>query len=131
MDLATPPKRLLVVEDDSDIREALVQILLDAGYEVVGTTNGLEALESLRSSPDFGLIILDLMMPVMDGWQFRAQQQSEPRFADIPVVVVSAGVHLQQHAASIGAASYLKKPIHLDVLLDTIARFYRAPGRAH
>jgi len=130
MNLATVPKRVLVVEDDTDIREVLIQILLDAGYEVTGAANGSEALQSLRDSPEFGLIILDLMMPVMDGWQFSTQRSLEPALTNIPVVVLSASVHLDQHAAAIGAASYLKKPIQLETLLNTVARCYRSPSRA-
>lgn len=113
---------ILVVEDDYDIREALIQILDAEGYRVAGASNGKEALQFLRTNNRPKLILLDLMMPVMDGWQFRAEQQRDPALSEIPVVVISADASVQQKAASIDAAGYLKKPIDLEVLLDTIRR---------
>ncbi|HVY61895.1 MAG TPA: response regulator, partial [Planctomycetota bacterium] len=113
-------KRVLVVEDDVDIQEALAQILENEGYKVTSADNGLNAMSYLRTSERPCLILLDLMMPIMDGWQFRAEQRKDPKLAGIPIVVLSAHGSVPQHAAALEAAMYLKKPIDLDLLLDTV-----------
>jgi len=79
--------KVLVVEDTADTREALVMLLRGEGFEADGVENGLEALRQLRAGYDACLILLDLWMPVMDGWQFRFEQRRDPTLADIPVVV--------------------------------------------
>ena len=111
---------ILIVEDDFDIREALTQILEEEGYEVRGAANGKEALEIAASPPTPKLILLDLMMPVMNGWQFRAEQLNDPRLAPVPVLVISADPHLQLKAEKLGVAGLLKKPISLDDLLVAV-----------
>ena len=115
-------KSILIVEDDADIRDALTQILEFEGYRVMGVSNGLEALEYLRGTKSPGLILLDLMMPVMDGWQFRSEQQKDEHLSGIPVIVVSADGRVYQKSAAIGAAGYLKKPVELELLLETVQR---------
>src|SRR5437867_3531413 len=99
--------RVLLVEDDGDLREALSDALIDAGYVVTHAGNGRTALALLQQGPDFSLIILDLMLPEMDGWQFRHEMSKDARFKDVPVIVVSA------HGADApcGAHAYLKKPV--------------------
>jgi CheY-like chemotaxis protein len=117
-------RNVLIIEDDVDIREALVGILRDEGYEAEGAGNGLEGLDHLRTvGAKPALILLDLMMPVMNGWQFRTEQQQDAALATIPVVVISADSNVKQKAASIDAAAYLKKPIELDALLDVVAKY--------
>jgi CheY-like chemotaxis protein len=114
---------ILIVEDDDDIREALSQILELEGYTVRGAANGREALDiSSREPPS--LILLDLMMPIMDGWQFRSEQLKDPNLAKVPVVVISADAGVHEKVASFGAASVLPKPISLDRLLRAIETFY-------
>jgi CheY-like chemotaxis protein len=115
-------RRILIVEDDLDVRDALTQVLEFEGYAVVGATNGQEAIDRLREGNLPSLILLDLMMPVMDGPQFRAAQMSDPSIADIPVIVISADGKVEQKAASLGVAAYMKKPLDVDSLLDLIAR---------
>ena len=89
--------QILVVEDDEDAREAMVALLQMKGYRAVPAGNGREALDYLDQAPPPDLIILDLWMPVMDGWQFRSEQMKNPRLADIPVIVVSAlGDHAER-----------------------------------
>jgi CheY-like chemotaxis protein len=110
----------LIVEDDFDIRDTLSQILEEEGYEVVGTANGREAMEWLTQHPAPRLILLDLMMPVMNGWQFRAEQSQRPELACIPVIIISADASVQEKAAKLDTAGFLRKPIQLDQLLDTI-----------
>jgi signal transduction histidine kinase len=109
-----------VVEDDPDIRVSLHSILTDEGFEVVGCTNGREALERLGGRPLPELIILDLMMPVMDGWQFRIQQKNDPALAQIPVIAISADA--SSKAAAIDAAAYLNKPFDHAKLMSAVDR---------
>jgi CheY-like chemotaxis protein len=123
-----PSTYILIVEDDFDIREALEQILAEEGYEVRGASNGSEALEIATSGPAPRLILLDLMMPVMNGWQFRSEQLKEPRLAAVPVLVISADPDLQQKAAKLGVAGLLKKPISLDDLLSAVKVHCPAPA---
>jgi CheY-like chemotaxis protein len=115
-------KKILIVEDDWDIRDVLTQVLEYEGYEVDTAGNGREAIEYLETHPRPGLILLDLMMPVMDGWQFRAEQQQRSDWSTIPVVILSADGNAYQKAATIRAAGYLKKPVELETLLDTVSR---------
>jgi CheY-like chemotaxis protein len=114
---------VLIVEDDLDIRDALSQILEEEGYLVATAANGLEALSLLRSGPRPRIILLDLMMPVMNGWQFRAEQRSDPALAEIPVVVISADNNVQEKARSIGVVDCFRKPIEIAGLLATLARY--------
>jgi two-component system cell cycle sensor histidine kinase/response regulator CckA len=113
-------ERILLVEDDRSIRAALQGILEDEGYAVTTAENGRQALERLRSSPAPELIVLDLRMPVMDGWEFRAAQKQDPALARIPVLAVSADGSAK--AAAIDAQAYLRKPLDTDALLNAIGR---------
>jgi signal transduction histidine kinase len=113
-------EEILLVEDDGSIRSSLQGILEDEGYLVTTAENGREALERLRSGGPPDLIILDLRMPVMDGWEFRAAQKSDPALAQIPVLAVSADGSAK--AAAIDAEAYLHKPLSTDALLNAIGR---------
>ena len=115
--------RILIVEDDSDLREALSEVLRDEGYSVAMAADGREALDRLRRHLRPSLILLDLTMPVMNGWQFRAEQRQDPALSGIPVVVLSAGDHLAEQMVPLGIADYVRKPIRLDHLLQTIERY--------
>jgi CheY-like chemotaxis protein len=111
---------VLLVEDDVDVREAVTDTLEDAGYRVTAARHGQEALALLRDGRARPcLILLDLMMPVMDGWQFRELQSKDPALADIPVVALSA--HGGLHA--LGAADHLRKPVQLRALMEVVERF--------
>jgi two-component system cell cycle sensor histidine kinase/response regulator CckA len=112
--------RILVVEDDHAICDVLHDVLEDEGYVVLTAPNGREALDALRTAAAPDLIILDLRMPVMDGWQFRALQKSDLALAGIPVIAVSADGSPQ--AAAIDAAAYLRKPLSTESLLDAVSR---------
>lgn len=121
-----PGASLLIVEDDPDGRAALERLLRFAGYVVTSCANGGEALDQLRGGtklPD--LILLDLMMPVMDGSAFRAEQKRDIGLAAIPVVVVSAQGDLR---STLDADAYLDKPLEFDSLVATIDRML--PERA-
>lgn len=116
------PHRVLVIEDDEEIRESLIDVLSDSGYEARGAIHGRDALQQLSNGPVRPcLILLDLMMPVMDGRGFRKEQMRNPALSDIPVVVISA---YQAAAASqeLGAAGHLAKPLGLDDLLEVVRR---------
>jgi CheY-like chemotaxis protein len=113
-------KSILVVEDDADIRDVLVEVLELEGYEIAVAGNGREALEHLRRAKRPDLILLDLMMPVMDGWQFRAEQRQNPEWAGIPVVILTAHGSSHLKANSNGVAGFLKKHVELEDLLATV-----------
>jgi signal transduction histidine kinase len=116
----TARERILLVEDDHSIREALRGILEEEGYAVTTAENGRQALEQLGAGGAPDLIVLDLRMPIMDGWEFRTVQKSDPRLARIPVLAVSADGSAK--AAAIDAEAYLRKPLSTDALLGAISR---------
>src|SRR5216684_2351169 len=88
----TPPSQcpVLIVEDDDDLRDMMAQLLTIEGFRAVAVANGREALEHLQSAEKPDVILLDLMMPVMDGWEFRRRQKADPDLAQVPVIVLSA-----------------------------------------
>lgn len=114
---------VLIVEDDLDTREMLGRFLELEGYTVETAENGKRALERLGSGVGACVILLDLMMPVMDGWQFRQEQIRDAAFADIPVIVVSAAG--RERLEKIQANAYLSKPVDLDELLGCVTQFCR------
>ena len=114
---------VLVVEDDPELLRSLSEVLQSEGYPVACARHGLEALGRLRGGVRPSLILLDLMMPIMNGWQFRYEQRQDSDLAKIPVVVVSAKSDSQQHAAWLEADGYISKPINMDLLLDTLHRY--------
>lgn len=120
-------KSILIVDDDADVREMLSQFFAIEGYSVVTAANGREALDHLHHGDLADLILLDLMMPVMDGWQFRAEQQRDPKLARIPVVVLSAVYNARERAAQLGAVDYMQKPVEFDKLIETAERHRRLP----
>lgn len=109
---------ILLVDDDDDLRETLTMLLERRGYCVVGASNGREALDLLASELSPCIILLDLMMPVMDGYEFLAQQKQNARIAGIPVVVITAGTAIRPD--ELDAMEVLKKPVDLPRLLDTL-----------
>ena len=111
-------RRVLVVDDDADIRELLVSVLKDDGYDALPAANGREALAMLeRFAAD--VVVLDLMMPVMDGWTFADRMHEK---WDIPIVVLSAANDIQKQAARVHAAAAVAKPFDIETLLPRIAR---------
>src|SRR5215210_4321884 len=114
------PDTVLVVEDDEDMRELMNQFLHLEGFSPATARNGLEALNMLRSGIYPKVILLDLMMPIMDGWAFRRAQRTDPAIATIPVVVLSAaGV---DRLAEIEAAAAFTKPVNFERVLQTVRR---------
>jgi CheY-like chemotaxis protein len=114
---------ILLVEDDVDIRIDLADLLRSEGYDVATVANGQEALEWLQGSDHhIDLILLDLMMPIMNGWDFRGRQLEEPSLDKIPVVVLSGAGDVARHASALKAAGYLIKPLHIEQLLQVVSR---------
>ena len=116
-------KRIFVVEDDLHIRESLMEVLEIEGFSVFSAVNGQEALDKLRSGERADLILLDLMMPIKDGFQFRAEQGIDPTISNIPVIIMSANGSISANKELGMIAHYLKKPIDLDALLESINRY--------
>lgn len=117
---------VLIVEDDPDARSILEELVRDEGYATRTAANGLEALQQLEAAKDGELpclILLDMMMPVLDGRGFRAAQEVDPVLAEIPVVVVTAHGDATEIARTLRAAGVVRKPIDFDKLLDVI-RFH-------
>ena len=117
---------VLVVDDDPYIREALAEVLEDEGYRVATARDGEEALERLGREPLPALILLDLRMPGMSGWEVRRRLLEVPALARIPVVLLSADSRLEEAEAVLGAAGSLRNPPSLDELLAAIGRFAEA-----
>lgn len=126
MFLAVGPRRVLVVDDDPDIRELLVSVLTDDGYEAMAAKDGREALAVLDRWPA-DVVVLDLMMPVMDGWTFAERMREK---WSIPIVVLSAATDLARHAGRVGAADVVPKPFDIEMLLPRIAKVAGGAGLA-
>ena len=118
---------VLIVEDDPDIREDLAELLRARGYSVSTASNGSEALDALRDREHPRVILLDLMMPVMNGWDFRSRMLQDAKLSQIPVVLLSGAADVQQHAAALHAADFVTKPIKLDRLYATLACYCPPP----
>jgi len=116
---------ILVVDDDAGALSALADILSIEGYAVQTVSNGREALDLLSDSQPPALIILDMLMPVMDGWQFLAEMKSDSKLAKTPVVVVSA------LDTQIDADAVFSKPINLESLLRTVTDLVEAKSASH
>jgi CheY-like chemotaxis protein len=113
---------VLIIEDDADLREMMAQLLSLEGYQAHVVSNGREALDYLHNGAERPeLILLDLMMPVMDGWEFRRVQRSDPDLADVPVIVLSALDPAR--GTDVGAIEFLKKPLDFDRLLELVRQY--------
>jgi CheY-like chemotaxis protein len=120
------PGGVLIVEDDEDIRADLGAILRIKGFPVDTAANGREALDRLQAGHLPSAMVLDLMMPVMNGWELRAAMRADPAFASIPVVVVSgAGRIAAEEVEMLAPAAVLVKPFELSQLLELVARYCR------
>jgi len=113
---------VLVVDDDTDIRESISHLLEYEGYRVATASNGVEGFQQLQLSRP-AVILLDLMMPVMDGWQFKTEFDGKPELNGIPIVVVSADGNIAEKSKSIGVAEFLTKPIEIDTLLNVVQKY--------
>src|SRR5215475_8727555 len=117
---------VLVVEDDPELREMMAQRLHLAGFAPVTASNGHEALQLLRMGFPAKLILLDLTMPLMDGWAFRAVQRRDPSLADIPVIVVT-----ERDPSGVDAAACLCKPVDGDDVVNKVRMVCASITREH
>lgn len=116
-------KRVLIVEDAVDLRSLLCQLFESEGYTVAQAANGNEALAMLRAATELPqVILLDLMMPVMDGFEFRQAQAADPRLAGIPVIVMTADGDTRAKQVRAGAVDSLRKPVEVEQLLEVVDR---------
>ena len=113
-------KKILIIEDNEDIASALNQVLSDSGYQIETAKNGKEGLDHLinRELPD--LILLDLFLPIMNGFEFRLRQMKIPYLQNIPVIVMSADACVSNRCKQMNVESFLKKPFELGDLLDLV-----------
>ena len=112
-------KKILIVEDDTSIRELLVEIFESEGYLVDSSVNGSEAILSLETNiPD--IILMDVMMPIMDGFAFRIEQMKNPLWNSIPVVAMSAQDQGLEKLSDFGITNFINKPLELNHLLETV-----------
>lgn len=116
-------KVVLVVDDDEDARALLTSVLEDADYDVLQAANGAEALHELAASgAACDIILLDLMMPVMNGWAFRRRQLENWVWAGIPVLLMSSGAHLDAASGDLDAAGCMAKPVEVKDLLAKVKK---------
>ncbi len=120
---------VLVVDDETDLREAICTLLESAGHTALAASNGREALERLRTAGAPCVILLDLSMPVMDGWEFRRVQLDDRELAAIPVIVITADGNAPEKAGRLAAHGFLKKPFLPDELIRTVAKFCSRGGQ--
>ena len=125
--------RVLLVDDDASSTEALCELLKLAGHDVVCANNGQQALAKLhenRRERDYCLILLDLMMPVMNGYEFREEQLKDPSIASIPIIVITADGRAREKAAQLGSDRYFQKPLVPGELLRAIREYcpIKPPG---
>lgn len=117
-------KNVLIVEDDIDIRETLSELLQDEGYTVSIAENGQVGLDLLRNSEDKpNIILLDLMMPVKNGFEFCKEKHEDESISHIPVIIMSAHGHVKESGDLISAQAYLKKPLDIFEMLKYIDQY--------
>ena len=117
-------KSVMIVEDDVEARESLAAVLASEGYSVIMAEDGRVALDALRKAPStICMILLDLFMPVMNGWAFRDEQVRDPELADIPVVVITADASAAQRMGKLGVAGAMTKPVDFDRLLALVNEY--------
>jgi two-component system chemotaxis response regulator CheY len=118
--MQTAGPRVLVIDDDYDLREEIVDLLLEAGFDAVSAKDGRDGLLEARLHDPIDVIVLDLHMPMLDGGDFRDVQRSDPRLARIPVVLVSADRDAREAAARIEATAVVAKPFAPATLIDAV-----------
>ena len=116
-------EQILIVEDDAALRETLSQILSDEGYDLLTARDGLEAVNCLKKGKRPDVILLDLSMPVVNGWEFRMFQKRDPELAPIPVILITAGGYSREEVAWLEPSALIPKPVDLPHLLSAIRKF--------
>jgi CheY-like chemotaxis protein len=121
-------KKILIIEDDEGIRDSIRDILELKNYQVECASNGEEGIQALRRGRLPDVILLDLMMPIKDGFQFRLEQQQDPVLGSIPVVVLTADAHILQNKEKLNCEMYITKPFDLETILQAIEQSWTAGG---
>src|SRR5262249_54388366 len=111
---------VLVIDDDAEIRQALAELLEDEEYQVLLAANGKEALDVIAAGPRPDVILLDVMMPVMDGWHFLSARLKHPELVEVPIIIISAGQEAERDARKVGVFEVARKPLHVDDLIQRI-----------
>lgn len=112
---------ILIVDDDPDAGEAMSEVLKLEGFDVSVAADGAKALQALRTGASLpSVILLDLTMPVMNGWQFRREQLNDARLASVPVIVLTATPVAESNVSQLSPVAFLKKPVSIDKLLQLI-----------
>ncbi len=117
------PSRILLVEDDDDLREVLHALIARRGIDVDSASNGAQAIAALRFGERPKLVLLDLILPDTNGWALRAQMLADPELARIPVVVLSGVADTQEHAKALAADAALLKPVAPSQLYEVISAY--------
>jgi CheY-like chemotaxis protein len=125
----TPGQYILVVDDDDDFREALSEVLTDAGYPVQQAENGEVALSRVAAESP-GMVLLDLKMPVLDGWGVMERMRADPKSAAIPILVLSA-YGFEWEAELLGAQGYIPKSVGMEEILERVRRAAGPPPMRH
>jgi CheY-like chemotaxis protein len=125
----TPGQYILVVDDDDDFREALSEVLGDAGYPVQQAGNGEIALARVQEEAP-GIVLLDLKMPVLDGWGVMERMRGDPRSSAIPILILSA-YGFEWEAELLGAQGYIPKSVGMDEILERVRRAAGSPPLRH
>lgn len=120
--IVSAPPLVMVIDDDEDIRSTLTEILGRMKYGVACASHGLEALAQLRTGTRPDVILLDLMMPIMDGYEFVLALRKHPALATIPILVITAAGDARVEANKITAAGHIQKPFKAEELLSALAR---------
>jgi len=120
--IVTNAPLIMIVDDDDDIRTTLSELLEHMKYDVAVAADGLDAMRQLRKGARPAVILLDLMMPVMDGYEFLVELRRQTALARIPIVVITAAGNAAAEASKLGATGHIQKPFKLDELLATISR---------
>jgi CheY-like chemotaxis protein len=121
---------VLVVDDDAEIRQALAELLEDEEYTVRLAANGSEALAQIARGLKPDVILLDVMMPIMDGWHFLSARLRHPDLVEVPIIIISAGQEAEREAHKVGVFEVAKKPLHIDDLIRRIEDARRRSRRA-
>jgi two-component system, chemotaxis family, chemotaxis protein CheY len=121
---------VLVIDDDAEIRQALTDVLEDEQYSVVCASNGREALTKIEDGLCPDIILLDVMMPVMDGWHFLSARLAYPQLIEIPIIIISAGMEAMSEARKVGVFDVIRKPLHISSLVRQIEHCRRASPSA-
>lgn len=119
-------KLILLIEDDQDIRDSLELLLHMEGYQVRTASNGAEGLLRLRDIPPPDLVLLDLMMPVKNGYEYSAEHRQDPTHGNVPIVVLSADKDVDKKSSQLAAQAILKKPIDMHELLHAVSKHISA-----